>query len=97
MKKLITTILITLFLSFPLLAQAGTVASYPNGAYTVNLATYDLETSYHAQIDFTADANYITIINSYGNAFVWGFVEYDAYGNEYLYISDDGYNFYYCP
>ena len=100
MKSLIISILITLFLVLAIpSSQAATVTIYPDGSRTVNLATYDLGTNYyHAQVDFTASGvDYITVINPVGNAFAWGYVERDGYGNKYLYISDDGYNYYYCP
>ncbi len=95
MKTLLTSILITLFLILAIpLSHATTVAVYPDGTKTVNLSG----ATYHAQVDLTAaGVDYITIIGPKGNAWAWGYVEYDYCGNKYLYVSDDGYNFYYCP
>jgi len=98
MKKLLILSLTTLLLTLVTFtsSQAATVAVYPDGTHTVNLATYNLGTPYHAQVDFTAGGvDYITVINSAGDAFAWGYVEYDVLGNEYLYVSDDGYSYYY--
>ena len=97
MKKIIALVLSVLFLSVAGPACSQTRSTAPDGAAIVNFSNSDMNASYHAQVVITPrDNDYITLINRYGNAFAWGFVEYDGYGNKYLYVSDNGYNYYYC-
>lgn len=96
MKNVIVLILATMFLTIGSIGHSGTVAVAPDGTKIVNFTTYDLNAPYHAQVVITAyDNDYITLMDRYGNAYAWGYVEYDYYGNSYLYVSDDGYNYYY--
>lgn len=96
MKKFIILALITMFLAIGPPAHSSTVSVAPDGSVIVNLTTYDLNAPYHGEVVFTADGNdYMTAINHCGNAFAWGYVEYDYWGYSYLYVSDDGYNYYY--
>lgn len=96
MKNLVVLILATMFFATGSICHSGTVAVVPDGTEIVNFATYDLNATYHAQVVITAYGNdYITLMDCYGNAYAWGYVNYDYYGNNYLYVSDDGYNYYY--